>query len=337
MIVGFRTCSSRVWEAERPRAVFVGFDFIGTPTYRNELLPDYQAGRDFPPGPHGPARPTARARLERSDFPWAKAPGFEADDFLAAAVTAEEQRGGDFSRPDERPRHVPARERPKTTLLLPRAACASSTGSGLQRCSSATASRPTRCPTSSRCAETRPTVSPAPAASAPSAPRSSSSGVRHARRARSRRARFSDQADDAADVPPDRPPPVSTRDPGSRRRAELCRGREARGGGLAVLAAASTPAASSRHNEDASRRPRSPSDRTGAPRLRGGTHRSEYSSTSSCPLLGDVLGPLSSRACSAVRRRRTFSSWHAFFGLTEKEQRPLAGVVLVPLNPSSAP
>jgi 5'-3' exonuclease len=37
----------RVWEAERPRAVFVAFDTVGTPTYRNELRPQYQSGRDF--------------------------------------------------------------------------------------------------------------------------------------------------------------------------------------------------------------------------------------------------------------------------------------------------
>jgi DNA polymerase-1 len=46
MIVGFLNMILFVWEAERPRTVFVGFDTIGEPTYRHELLPVYQSGRD---------------------------------------------------------------------------------------------------------------------------------------------------------------------------------------------------------------------------------------------------------------------------------------------------
>src|ERR671918_447268 len=49
MIVGFANMLLRVWEAEEPRTVFVGFDTIGEPLYRHELLPQYQSGRDFPP------------------------------------------------------------------------------------------------------------------------------------------------------------------------------------------------------------------------------------------------------------------------------------------------
>jgi DNA polymerase-1 len=49
MIVGFANMLLRGWEDERPRTIFVGFDSIGVPTYRNELLPAYQSGRDFPP------------------------------------------------------------------------------------------------------------------------------------------------------------------------------------------------------------------------------------------------------------------------------------------------
>jgi DNA polymerase I len=92
-IVGFLNMLLFVWEAERPRTVFVGFDTVGAPTYRHELLPVYQTGRDFPkeltdqldrlPG-----------LVEALGFAWAKQPGYEADDFLAAAVAAEEERGG---------------------------------------------------------------------------------------------------------------------------------------------------------------------------------------------------------------------------------------------------
>jgi DNA polymerase I len=93
MIVGFANMLLTVWEAEQPRAVFVGWDSIGHPTYRHELLEGYQSGRDFPP--------ELTSQLDRLPelcealgFPWAKEPGFEADDFLAAAVQAEEARGG---------------------------------------------------------------------------------------------------------------------------------------------------------------------------------------------------------------------------------------------------
>jgi DNA polymerase I len=92
-LIGFANMLLSVWEAEQPRSVFVGFDTVGVPTYRNELLPEYQAGRYFPP--------ELTAQLDRLPelveafgFGWAKKPGYEADDFIAAAVAAEEERGG---------------------------------------------------------------------------------------------------------------------------------------------------------------------------------------------------------------------------------------------------
>jgi len=48
MIVGFANMLIRAWEAEEPRTVFVAFDTLTVPTYRHELLPEYQSGRDFP-------------------------------------------------------------------------------------------------------------------------------------------------------------------------------------------------------------------------------------------------------------------------------------------------
>ena len=126
MVVGFRNMLTNVWEAEQPRAVFVGFDTVGVvsdglaplPNYRNELLPDYQGGRDFPPD--------LTDQLDRLPdlvtslgFQWAKAPGFEADDFLAAAVSAEEDRGGtSLVLTSDRDMFQLASE--TTTLLLPR-------------------------------------------------------------------------------------------------------------------------------------------------------------------------------------------------------------------------
>jgi DNA polymerase-1 len=92
-LVGFTNMLVGLWDAERPRAVLVGWDTIGSPTYRNEAFADYQAGRVFD-----------RELLEQLDlmpeivralgFAAAKAEGYEADDFLSAAVAEEERRGG---------------------------------------------------------------------------------------------------------------------------------------------------------------------------------------------------------------------------------------------------
>jgi DNA polymerase-1 len=82
-----------VWEAEKPRTVFVAFDTVGEPTYRNELLPQYQAGRDFPFGLTNQLDRLPEL-VEALGFAQAKGVGYEADDFLAAAVAAEESTGG---------------------------------------------------------------------------------------------------------------------------------------------------------------------------------------------------------------------------------------------------
>ena len=83
----------RLWEEERPRAVLVAWDTLTVPTYRHTALPAYQSGRQFD-----------KALLEQLDlapqlvaamgFAPAKVEGYEADDFLAAGVAAEEERGG---------------------------------------------------------------------------------------------------------------------------------------------------------------------------------------------------------------------------------------------------
>jgi DNA polymerase-1 len=92
-IVGFANALLRLYDAERPRAVLVGWDTLEVPTERHEKFPGYQGGREFDD-----------ALVEQLDilpqfvaacgFANAKAPGHEADDFLAAAAAAEEQRGG---------------------------------------------------------------------------------------------------------------------------------------------------------------------------------------------------------------------------------------------------
>ena len=84
-IVGFGNFLLRLWESELPSAVLVGWDTLESPTYRNEALPGYQSGRVFEDSivEQLAALP---ALVESFGFATAKAPGYEADDFLAAAV-----------------------------------------------------------------------------------------------------------------------------------------------------------------------------------------------------------------------------------------------------------
>ena len=92
-ILGFANYLLRFYQVERPRAVLVGWDTLTASTYRHEEFPAYQSGREFDD-----------AIVEQLEiipefvaacgFANAKAAGYEADDFLAAAVSAEERRGG---------------------------------------------------------------------------------------------------------------------------------------------------------------------------------------------------------------------------------------------------
>ena len=93
MIVGFANMLIRAWEGEEPRTVFVAFDTLTVPTYRHELLPEYQSGRDFPRDLTDQLD-RLPSLVEALGFPWAKEAGYEADDFLAAAVASEERRKG---------------------------------------------------------------------------------------------------------------------------------------------------------------------------------------------------------------------------------------------------
>src|SRR5262245_33739663 len=91
-VLGFANVLLRLYEIERPRAVLVGWDTLA-PTYRHEALESYQSGREFDD-----------ELVEQLDvlpefvaacgFASAKTAGYEADDFLAAAVAREERRRG---------------------------------------------------------------------------------------------------------------------------------------------------------------------------------------------------------------------------------------------------
>jgi DNA polymerase-1 len=93
LLTGFTSMLLRLYEAEQPRAVVVGWDTLFVPTYRHELLPGYQAGREFDPELLEQLD-LAPGLLEAGGIVCGKAAGFEADDFLGAAVAAEEKRGG---------------------------------------------------------------------------------------------------------------------------------------------------------------------------------------------------------------------------------------------------
>jgi DNA polymerase I len=92
-VLGFANMLVRLWEAEQPRAVLVGWDTYEVPTYRHEAFEPYQSGRVFEESLLEQLKlmPTLVAAL---GFANAKEPGYEADDFLGAAVAAEEAREG---------------------------------------------------------------------------------------------------------------------------------------------------------------------------------------------------------------------------------------------------
>ncbi len=92
-IVGFANSLIRFYLSVQPRAVLVGWDTLDVPTYRHKAFPLYQSGRVF----------DKELLLQLALLPEfvaacgfanGRAPGYEADDFLAAAVKAEEKRKG---------------------------------------------------------------------------------------------------------------------------------------------------------------------------------------------------------------------------------------------------
>jgi DNA polymerase I len=92
-IVGFSNMLLRLWEAESPRAVLVAWDTLEVPTYRHEAFDAYQSGRYFDPELLEQLGLLPQL-VEAMGFACAKGAGYEADDFLAAAVAFEEKRRG---------------------------------------------------------------------------------------------------------------------------------------------------------------------------------------------------------------------------------------------------
>jgi len=92
-ILGFANMLLRLYQAERPRAVLVAWDTLGAATYRHRKYPAYQSGRHFDDAIVEQLQVLPEF-VKACGFRIAKRAGYEADDFLAAAVAAEEKRKG---------------------------------------------------------------------------------------------------------------------------------------------------------------------------------------------------------------------------------------------------
>ena len=86
-VVGFANMMIRLWEQERPAAVLVGWDTLEVPTYRHEAYAPYQSGRVFEESIVEQLA-ILPVLTEKLGFFVGKAPGYEADDFLATAAHA---------------------------------------------------------------------------------------------------------------------------------------------------------------------------------------------------------------------------------------------------------
>jgi len=93
LLTGVGNLLVRLWEEESPRAVLVAWDTLTVPTYRHDALQGYQGGREFE-ADLLEQLDLVPELVEAMGFAVAKGAGYEADDFLAAAVESEEERGG---------------------------------------------------------------------------------------------------------------------------------------------------------------------------------------------------------------------------------------------------
>ena len=92
-ILGFANFLLRLYDTEQPRAVLVGWDTLAEDTYRHAALASYQAGRQFDAELIDQLEVLPEF-VRACGFAAAKAAGYEADDFLAAAAAREEKLGG---------------------------------------------------------------------------------------------------------------------------------------------------------------------------------------------------------------------------------------------------
>jgi hypothetical protein len=155
-ILGFANFLLRLHAQEEPRAVLVGWDTLDAPTYRHRALATYQSGRRFD-AELLDQLDVLPAFVAACGFAFAKAPGYEADDFLAAAVAQEERRGTAIVAAATATRFSSPRTKRRSCS---RCAPVRWRASGLPKCASATVSSRNRCPTSSPSAVIRRTRYP---------------------------------------------------------------------------------------------------------------------------------------------------------------------------------
>jgi len=93
LLTGVGNLLVRLWEEESPRAILVAWDTLTVPTYRHLELESYQGGREFDTELLDQLD-LAPQLVEAMGLANGKGDGFEADDFLAAAVAHEEAREG---------------------------------------------------------------------------------------------------------------------------------------------------------------------------------------------------------------------------------------------------
>ena len=141
-----------------PAPSLSGWDTLEAPTKRHEMFPAYQSGREFDDDLIEQLGVLPEF-VAACGFANAKAPGFEADDFLAAAVAAEELAGGSaLVASGDRDSFQLASQR--ATILFPSRGGEIS-ASDPKRCDSDMESIRNRCPTSLRSAAILPTNYPA--------------------------------------------------------------------------------------------------------------------------------------------------------------------------------
>jgi DNA polymerase I len=92
-ILGFANLLLRLYADEKPRAVIVAWDTLEEETYRHEAFPAYQSGREFDDDIIEQLA-VIPDFVAGCGFVNVRGAGYEADDFLAAAVAKEEKRGG---------------------------------------------------------------------------------------------------------------------------------------------------------------------------------------------------------------------------------------------------
>ncbi len=92
-IRGFFGMLLRITAEEQPRGIFIAWDTLGVETYRNQLWPPYQGGREFDDSIIEQLE-VLPGLCKSCGLAIGKVAGYEADDLMAAAALAEVAQGG---------------------------------------------------------------------------------------------------------------------------------------------------------------------------------------------------------------------------------------------------